>query len=976
MKKIFTKLMLLAVAAAALVSCENNYEEQTPVVELTQTVTLSAEKPTQVRTELIEGVPYWSKGDQIGVYVQDGESYKNYAFKNDNEEATLTTSFTGTTAVANTLFVYYPYVAGSDVINDNGCVKATIPSAQQPTVASFDGAADIMIAKPVTLDEEGNQLSDLEFARVAAIVKVVLKDKTGNLAGQHVSSLTMTAETNLTGKVYLDVIKQELGELYSNKSQSVTANYTPATQFVVDGENAVYLVVYPQVLASGSNLTFEATTEGYTITKEITLSQDINLAMGKVTTLNVSLEATNVEEIETIEWVNNAYNLVPNITGLAIGDKVVIAAANYDVALSTTQNSNNRGETAITKNANSTIEIDNTVEVLTVEAGKIDGTFAFKTSDNKYLYAASSSSNYLRSEATLSDNSSFLVTIADGIVTATAQGTNTHNILRYNDNNNMFSCYNSGQQDISIYKLVGEYVVKAPAITLSIAGVTVEHDATSGEATVTATNGDGWAINATTDATWVSNLAYADGKITFTTEANDGDARTATVNVTATKADYEDVTTTFTISQNAKPAAGGPTTVVDVLDYAFTGLTGNGYTAWSGKTGTSGAVYAGQSNAGVKYIQLRNTSPSGIITTKSGGKVRKVVVTWSTSQNTSTGRQITIYGKNTAYSVTTDVYNTSNRGTSLGTIKKDTNTELTINGDYEYIGILASGALYMDKIEITWETGSSEGGETPETPAPELAITTTSPIAVGAEGDVATVAYTITNPVEGKSVTASADQTWVNGFDYTVAGEVSFIVDANTGAAREATVTLAYEGAESKTIKVSQAAGNTGGGDSGKTSYVLITNINDLTSGEYIMAAYANNKYIALPTNPTVSSGKIVGNEITVTNNEISETDADGYVWTFTKSGNYYTVSDGAQNLYHSNGGTSGTNLTYGASTSYVWSITYDKAFVFAGVTNNNTVNGRGMLYQIGTVNKFGGYSLSNKAGADYSQIYLFKKSN
>ena len=116
MKKIFTKLMLLAVAAAALVSCENKFEEQTPSVELTQTVTLSAEKPTEVRTELIEGVPYWSKDDQIGVYVQDGDTYKNYAFKNDNEEATLTTTFTGTTAVANTLYVYYPYVAGSDVI--------------------------------------------------------------------------------------------------------------------------------------------------------------------------------------------------------------------------------------------------------------------------------------------------------------------------------------------------------------------------------------------------------------------------------------------------------------------------------------------------------------------------------------------------------------------------------------------------------------------------------------------------------------------------------------------------------------------------------------------------------------------------------------------------------------------------------------------------------------------------------------------
>ena len=42
MKKIFTKLMLLAVAAAALVSCENNLNDENPVLDLMQDVTLTA----------------------------------------------------------------------------------------------------------------------------------------------------------------------------------------------------------------------------------------------------------------------------------------------------------------------------------------------------------------------------------------------------------------------------------------------------------------------------------------------------------------------------------------------------------------------------------------------------------------------------------------------------------------------------------------------------------------------------------------------------------------------------------------------------------------------------------------------------------------------------------------------------------------------------------------------------------------------
>ena len=298
MKKIFTKLMLLAVAAAALVSCENNYDEQTLGGELTQTVTLSADK-TAVRTELVEGVPYWSKGDQIGVYYAtgvDGEgktTYENKAFTNDNEEATLTTSFTGTTAVVNTLFVYYPYTANG--VAEKGA-KVDIPANQKPTATSFDGKADIMLAKPVTLDAEGKQLNNLEFARLGAIVKVVLKDNTSSLAGQHVSSLTMTAANNLTGRVYVDVVNQELGELYYGGSKSVTATYSEATQYEVNGTNATYVIVYPQTLAAGSTLSFEAATEGYAISKSIELGQDIVLESGKVTTLNVSLAADNVKK--------------------------------------------------------------------------------------------------------------------------------------------------------------------------------------------------------------------------------------------------------------------------------------------------------------------------------------------------------------------------------------------------------------------------------------------------------------------------------------------------------------------------------------------------------------------------------------------------------------------------------------------------------------------------------------------------------
>ena len=147
--------------------------------------------------------------------------------------------------------------------------------------------------------------------------------------------------------------------------------------------------------------------------------------------------------------------------------------------------------------------------------------------------------------------------------------------------------------------------------------------------------------------------------------------------------------------------------VEDVITTSINGKAGTNttYTAFSNKSLTSDAVYAGQSNNGnnndiKSVVQLRNTSPAGIVTTASGGILKQVDVVWNSS--TTNGRYITIFGKNTSYSGSTDLYDNSTKGTSLGTIVKNTSTQLVASDDYEYIGILANNALYMTSLTLTW----------------------------------------------------------------------------------------------------------------------------------------------------------------------------------------------------------------------------------------------------------------------------------
>ena len=72
------------------------------------------------------------------------------------------------------------------------------------------------------------------------------------------------------------------------------------------------------------------------------------------------------------------------------------------------------------------------------------------------------------------------------------------------------------------------------------------------------------------------------------------------------------------------------------------------------------------------------------------------------------------------------------------------------------------------------------------------------------KGDVVTLKYTVTNPVDGETISAASDASWVNTFDYSTAGELSFVVDANEGIARTADITVSYKNAVPVTITVSQ----------------------------------------------------------------------------------------------------------------------------------------------------------------------------
>jgi len=157
-----------------------------------------------------------------------------------------------------------------------------------------------------------------------------------------------------------------------------------------------------------------------------------------------------------------------------------------------------------------------------------------------------------------------------------------------------------------------------------------------------------------------------------------------------------------------KGGGSGGSTTTDAITASDLEATDNSYTDFDNVAKTSPARYAGSSAYGNDVIQLNSKSDKGvgIVSTTSGGILKTVAVIWNS--NTKAGRSIIVYGSNSPYTDGYELYNSSTYGTSLGTISKGSTTSLDAAsvGNYSYVGIRASDAVYINSLSITWSSES------------------------------------------------------------------------------------------------------------------------------------------------------------------------------------------------------------------------------------------------------------------------------
>ena len=172
------------------------------------------------------------------------------------------------------------------------------------------------------------------------------------------------------------------------------------------------------------------------------------------------------------ELESRTYELVTSANGLVDGGTYLIASELFadERYLMSKQTSNNRAQYKVTGVEGTTLTLDES-RIATAAGDALAFEFTLKSQENGwafydavgngYLYAASSSSNQLKTQATLDANGIFKIAYEgdDGATVPVAQGANTRNCMHYNATSDIFSCYaetSSITGAVYLYKLVEE----------------------------------------------------------------------------------------------------------------------------------------------------------------------------------------------------------------------------------------------------------------------------------------------------------------------------------------------------------------------------------------------------------------------------------------------------------------------------------------------------------------------------------------
>ena len=541
----------------------------------------------------------WSQGDAIRVaYTCDGvwqnadgtatagedkgsktaKMYQSTSLSADAETAQFSVpgDFKGTAGGSYVFYGAYPASACTDGSNFKYApsLTVTIPETQTPAAESFDSAADFMLGTSVnTYTGIPTEAVSMSWDRMVAHAQLTFKTLNGFTAGETISKVELTAdsEADMVGKHYIYLDTKKVTKPNGTVTNALTIN---GTNISVDDKGT--FVAWASFLPCTVNsLTVVVTTNKATYTREIASCE-----------LVFKKNARNVLGIKMNEAVRAELTPQPDYSGewLIVGKNETENETNYYAAQKWVSGNNLKG-LLIEYDGSSVTNVDGIEDckmVFTkIETGTYAGMYTIEDASStettkSYLYAASSSKNYLLVQSSLSENSYWTINKNDdGTYRIIAEkSAYSRNLMRFNYNNSspLISCYDptstTGTAVLLVpYSSIAEDTrtplttpsVRASANSTTPNSIDVAWDAVknAGSYVVTATPATGSAVSRTVTAdAETATYTYTIDGLAYVTEY--------TISVVAKPSDTSQFLDSAAgeaepVTTGAKPSTGGET---------------------------------------------------------------------------------------------------------------------------------------------------------------------------------------------------------------------------------------------------------------------------------------------------------------------------------------------------------------------------------------------------------------------------------
>ncbi len=551
MKKIIFSLSALLVALS-FSNCSKDEAPATPSIEKTP-FTIHVLPESRTSNDGMNTV--WDEGDAVSVFhaVTGSTEYGT------NDEFTCTadevTEFKGylTEALeegqAYDWYVLYPY--SSYVITPKEPKKGYLPvGSERGDVQTQNGNSDMAhIAGPnyPLFGNVANVAADSDLSLTLSHVSSLIEFKVTNSTSEPmvVEGIDFTSTEDIIGTYYIDFSGENAvltgsGSGYVNSTAKLVV--AEGEELAVGESATFYMGVKPHEVANGELKVVVKTSAGDV---EKTLSGvNTTFKAGKMKTLSVEIDAfkafvdySGTYVIMNTQVDNGSYFYMSNLSNNASGtNRKAVDTGVKDLATITSLN-------AIPNMSNAARWIIQKVED--------ENVFTIQSADNQqYIYGASASSNNAKLTSNVEEAEKVTIDYDEESDSYTINSTAVSKSLSLNSSSTIFAFYGSGRNAL---KLVA---ANDPLLDMAVStDVNLTADAANGTVEITLANNEGWMITVSNDSegNWLTTT-LVDNTVNYSATANAGEAREATVTLTATKG-TESKVVTFVVSQDKATSA-------------------------------------------------------------------------------------------------------------------------------------------------------------------------------------------------------------------------------------------------------------------------------------------------------------------------------------------------------------------------------------------------------------------------------------